>query len=83
MCAAGASRSGRPTQKKQLSRAHLTFAQVLSHAPLGWAKKKPGGVPLQNIEHDAFEMCTNKLALPTWIQFLSKPTAAKEEWEAS
>ena len=30
-------------------------------------------------EHDAFEMCT-KLALPTWIRFLAKPTAAKEEW---
>ena len=30
-------------------------------------------------EHDAFEMCA-KLALPTWIRFLPKPTAAKEEW---
>ena len=30
-------------------------------------------------EHNAFEMCT-KLALPTWIRFLPKPTAAKEEW---
>ena len=30
-------------------------------------------------EHYAFEMCA-KLALPTWIRFLPKPTAAKEEW---
>ena len=31
-------------------------------------------------EYDAFETCT-KLALPTWIRFLPKRNAVKEEWE--
>ena len=31
-------------------------------------------------EHNAFEMRTN-LSLPSWIRFLPKPDAAKEEWE--
>ena len=30
-------------------------------------------------EHNAFEMCA-KLALPTWIRLLPKPTDDKEEW---
>ena len=31
-------------------------------------------------EYDAFETRT-KLALPTWIRFLPKRNAVKEEWE--
>ena len=31
-------------------------------------------------EHNTFEMCA-KLTLPSWIRFLPKSDAAKEEWE--